>query len=115
MPTENKRHSILGIISGALGCVIFAIFSVSTLLFYLQFEKLVDIRSGDGFGLVQILMVLIVPIPVHLFCLILGAAALLFPNGRKFFPILGIVLNLIFGLISLFPWFWLIFKGMGRV
>jgi hypothetical protein len=115
MSDEDKRHSILGIVSGAIGGAVFAIFLASSLLFYLQFEKVVDVPSGGVLALLQIVMVLIVPVPVHLFCLILGAAALLFPKRRKFFPILSIALNFTFGLISLFPWLWLIFKGMGRV
>lgn len=69
----------------------------------------------EGLALLQIVVLMILPVPVHVLGVILGAVSAFFPSRRKLFPILGIVLNTVFGLFSLFPWLYLMFHSLGRV
>ena len=115
MQEITKKHSILGIVSCVIGCLLFLFFLLSTVFYYLQFQNITASPPDEGLGVLQMFSVMILPIPVHVLCLISGVLSLFFTNRKKFFPILGIVLNLTFAVISLFPWLWLIIRGMGRV
>jgi len=114
MKETTKSHSILGVVSCVIGCLMFFIFLLATVFYYLQFQHFIESPRDEGLGILQILVVMVLPLPVHIFCLILSVVPLFFPNRKKIFPILGIVLNSIFAAISLFPWLWLIIGGMGR-
>lgn len=114
MKEAVKTHSIIGIVSCVIGIGMFVLFLMATLAFYFQFKSQRGPNS-EGLAVLQLVIEMILPIPVHLAGLILGVAALFFPNRKKLFPILGVVLNLIFGLSGLFPWLWLIIGGLGRV
>lgn len=115
MQETNKKHSIIGIVSCTIGCLTFLIFLLAVVFYYLQFQNITGRAQDDALGILQMSAAMILPVPVHIFGLILGAIALFFPNRKKLFPFLGTVSNLIFGFISLFPWLWLIVGGMGRV
>lgn len=111
----TKRHSILGVVSCVIGCLFFFIFLLAIVFYYLQFQGITSNPTDEGLAVLQMAAVMILPIPVHILCLILAAVSLFFKNRKKLFPILSVVLNLIFAVISLFPWLWLIIKAMGRV
>jgi hypothetical protein len=109
-----KPHSMIGILSCVVGIGMFLVFLLANVAYYLQFKQ--GRGSGsDELGLLQLLVEMVVPIPVHIVGLILAAVSLFFPNRKKMFPVLGVCLNLIFGLCSLFPWIWLVVAGLGRV
>ena len=109
-----KPHSIIGILSCVIAGGMFLVFLLATIAYYLQFKQGRGTGS-DELGLLQLLIEMVVPVPVHSVGLILGAVSLFFPNRKKLFPVLGVCLNLIFGLCSVFPWLWLVFAGFGRV
>lgn len=113
-----KSHSKLGIVSCVLALLVFAIFLVA--FGFASFEKSVDesTRYSETAGNLRLLsytFLMFVPIPMHILGLILGGISLFFPNRKKLFPILGVVLNLIFGLCGLLPYLVLAFYSMGRV
>jgi hypothetical protein len=115
MQQTTKLHSKLGIASCVIGLVMFVIFLIATLFYYLQFQKIIEGSLGDSVGFLQLMAETVLPIPIHAIGLILGVVALFFPNRKKLFPIIGVISNLIFGLISLFPWLYIIVGSMGRV
>jgi len=114
MSQAIKTHSIIGIVSCVIALGMFLLFLIAGIAYYIQFQQQAGSGSED-LALLQLLVEMFAPVPVHLVGLILGVIAMFFPNRKKLFPATGIALNLIFGLCSLFPWFWLIFKSMGRV
>lgn len=99
----TKPHSKLGIASCVIGLATFLIFLLA-LVFWLNgfwcpgcFGEL-----ESQFILGSLAVMLLTPIPA-LVGLMLGAVSLFFPNRRRLFPIIGVVLNLVFGVIGLFP------------
>lgn len=100
MKEANKKHSILGIVSCVIGCLMFFVFFVAVISAFLFELKMLPKELGG----LYLLVILILPIPVHIFGLVLGAVTIFFPNRKKLFPILGTVSNLIFALASLYPW-----------
>jgi len=108
-----KTHSKIGIASCGVGIVMFSLFLIATIAYYFQFKQGTGASSQD-MALLQLLVEMIVPVPVHIIGLILGIVSVFFPNRKKLFPVLGIIFNLFFGLCSLFPWLWLIIGGMGK-
>jgi len=109
-----KKHSKIGIASCAIGVTMFLFFLIATVAFSFQLKEKRGAGSDEAW-LVQLLVEMLFPVPVHLIGLALGAAALFFPNRKKLFPVLGVLLNLVFGVASLFPWLWLIVASLGRV
>ena len=103
MKEFTKPHSKLGIASCVIGLTTFLIFLLA-MVFWLNgiwcpgcFGEL-----GSDFVLGSLAVWLLLPIPA-LVGLILGAVSLFFPNRKKLFPIIGVVLNLIIGVIGTFP------------
>ena len=103
MKEFTKPHSKLGIASCVIGLTAFLIFLLA-MVFWLNgiwcpgcFGEL-----GSDFVLGSLAVWLLLPIPA-LVGLILGAVSLFFPNRKKLFPIIGVVLNLIIGVIGTFP------------
>lgn len=114
MQRTVEPHSKIGVVSGAMGIGMFLIFLIGISAYYFQ------IRQGRGpnsevLADLQLMIVWLLPVPVHIIGLILGVVSLFFPNRKKLFPILGVVGNLIFSLIGVFPWLWLVIGGMGKV
>lgn len=113
-----QLHSKLGIASCVFGIIIFLIFLLGIGLYSLEFTFGHSLGTGELAGdlrLLNLAFLMFVPIPAHLIGLILGVISLFFPNRKKLFPILGVGLNLIFGLCSLFPYLYLAFYSLGRV
>lgn len=105
MKEITKPHSKLGIASCVIGLTTFLIFLLA-MVFWLNgfwcpgcFGEL-----ESQFILESLAVLLLVPIPA-LVGSILGAVSLFFPNRMKLFPIIGVVLNLIIGVIGMFPIF----------
>lgn len=103
MKEFTKPHSKLGIASCVIGLTTFLIFLL-VMVFWLN-----GFWCPGCFGEIEsqfiigsLAVMLLTPIPA-LVGLILGAVSLFFPNRRKLFPIIGVVLNLIIGVIGLFP------------
>src|SRR5215203_1453411 len=103
MKEFTKPHSKLGIASCVIGLTTFLIFLLA-MVFWLN-----DVWCPGCFGererqflLGSLDVMLLTPIPA-LVGLILGAVSLFFPNRKKLFPIIGVVLNLIIGVIGTFP------------
>lgn len=104
MNETTKPHSKLGIASCVIALITFLIFLIAIGFWLNGFRCPVCSEDMKGYiMLVGIGVVLVVPIPTHLVGLILGIVSLFFPNRKKLFPIIGIVLNLIFGVIGMFP------------
>ena len=68
---------------------------------------------SEGLTLWQMVVVMVLPIPVHVIGIALGVVSLLFPNRKKLFPVLAFGLNGFFGLCSLAPWVWLALHAPG--
>lgn len=118
MQQTVKIHSKLGIASVVGGSGMFCVYLLALAVYYFEQglgHSLGQSESASDIRLLDIFMMLLVPIPAHIVCLIPGIVALFFPNRRKLFPIIGVVLNLIFGVLALFPWLYLVFASMGRV
>lgn len=104
MKELTKPHSKLGIASCVIALITFLILLL--VMFYWLIRSPCPGCSEDLKGyimLVGLVVMLVVPIPAHLVGLILGAVSLFFPNRKKLFPIIGVILNLIFGAIGTFP------------
>lgn len=113
MSQITKTHSKIGIASCVIGIAMFPLFLIATIAYYFQFKQGTGASSAD-MQLIQLLTEMVLPIPVHIFGFILGAISIFFPNRKKLFPGLGMILNLVFGLCSLFPWLWLVIGGVGK-
>ena len=118
MRQTEKIHSKLGIASCVIAAVMFFVFLLAIFIY--------NAESGFGFSfghgelagdarLLNIVILMFFPIPVHAIGLILGVTALFFPNRKKLFPVAGVLSNLIFGLSGLFPWAYLAVASLGRV
>ena len=107
-------HSKVGIASCVLGVGMFLAFLVGILYFNISFDS--DARerwfSSDGMFALQLFVVVFLPIPVHVVGFVLGSVSLFFPTRKKLFPLLGMILNLLFGICSLFPWLWLFWLAL---
>jgi hypothetical protein len=113
-----KPHSKLAIASCLLAIVVFAIFVIAFGFAYFEQSFDESWRYSETMGNLRLSVyafLMFVPIPAHLFGLILAIVSLFFPNRKKLFPILGVVLNFIFGLCGLLPYFVLAIYSMGRV
>ena len=104
MNESTKPHSKLGIASCVVGLITLSIFLMAVVFWVSGFWcSGCSQELKDPIILGSLAVMLLVPLPAHLVGLILGAVSLFFPNRKKLFPILGVVLNLIFGLIGAFP------------
>ncbi len=113
-----KRPSLLGVASCLLALIVFAIFVIGFAFAYFEQSFDESWRIGETVGTLRLLdytFLMFVPIPAHLLGLVLAAISLFFPNCSKFYSILGVILNLIFGLCGLLPYFVLAVYSMGRV
>jgi hypothetical protein len=88
-----QRHSKLGIAACFTGAAAFVI-SIALALLYRREPNV----------LFRMLLIVLLPILIHLLCLILSCGALFFPNRRKFYPGLGAVLNALFFILTVAPW-----------
>jgi 4-hydroxybenzoate polyprenyltransferase len=68
--------------------------------------------SSELFNLWQLVVLLFLPIPVHLVGFVMGSVSLFFPRRKKLFPLLGMILNLVFGVCSLFSWLYVGWLGL---
>ncbi|MEQ1763956.1 MAG: hypothetical protein ABL984_12535 [Pyrinomonadaceae bacterium] len=98
-----KPHSKLGIAACVIALITFLIF----LLAMVFWTNVIWCPGCSGelasnFVLAGLATWLLLPIPA-LVGLILGAVSLFFPNRRKHFPVIGVVLNLIVTVIGTFP------------
>lgn len=93
----------------------FAAFSVVSAIYYLQFRGQAPVSQDDGVAMLQLVVQMVLPVPVHIAGAIMGVAASFFPSRRKLFGIAGVVLNLVFGVLGIVPWFYLAVGGTGRV
>jgi hypothetical protein len=84
----------------------FAAFLAASLYFHFATGSGLEAPAFDSRGLNVLLIVvqMALPVPVHAALFVLGVVALFFPRRKKLFPILAVALNLVFGLLSLFPW-----------
>ncbi|HRH45124.1 MAG TPA: hypothetical protein PKY82_26030 [Pyrinomonadaceae bacterium] len=113
-----KTHSKLGIASCLLGTFLFLIFLLGIALYNLEFTFGYSLGTGElvnDLRFLNISYLMFVPIPAHSIVLIIGFISLFFPNRKKLFPILGVILNLIFGLCGLFPYLAIAYWSLGRV
>lgn len=88
-----KPHSKIGIAACIIGAAAFLISGVMVLIYLSQPNVLLWILF---FALITILASTV--------GLILSLTALFFPNRRKFYPILGAGLNVLFLICSFSPW-----------
>lgn len=103
MKESTNPHSKLGIASCVIGLTTFLIFLLAMVFWLIPFWcPGCSQELKDQIILGSLAVLLLVPIPA-LVGLILGAVSLFFPNRRKLFPIIGVVLNLIIGVIGTFP------------
>jgi hypothetical protein len=93
MNESTKQHSKLGIASCVIALMTFLIFLLAVAMFFLYPQSL-NYLTLRGY-----LILLLVPIPTSVVGVILGVIPLFFPNRTKQFQIIGIALNLIFGVI----------------
>lgn len=104
MNESTKPHSKLGIASCVIGLIAFLIYLLAMVFWLIPFWcPGCSQELKDQFILGSLAVMLLVPIPTHIVGLILGAVSLFFPNRKKILPIIGVVLNLIFGVIGAFP------------
>ena len=103
MKESAKPNSKLGIASCVIALTTFLIFLLAIIFWFNGFW------CPGCFGEVESQLILgslavwvLLPIPA-LAGLVLGAVSLFFPNRKKLFPIVGVVLNLIVGVIGVFP------------
>ena len=115
MSQTAKTHSIIGCISCVIALGMLLIFLLSLLSYNYQLNKLFGDSVSDDLALLQITTLMLVTIPVHLVGLSLGIISVFFPNRKKLFPVLGIILNFIFGCLGLIPYFYIAFYSLGRV
>lgn len=104
MNESTKPHSKLGIASCVIGLITFLIILLVMAFWMSSFPCpgcSEELRGNLMLGSIAVLF--LVPIPVHIVGLILGTVSLFSPNRKKLFPILGVVLNLIFGVVGAFP------------
>jgi hypothetical protein len=94
MNESTKQHSKLGIASCVIALMTFLIFLLAVAMFFLYPQSL-NYLTLRGY-----LILLLVPIPTSVVGVILGVIPLFFPNRTKQFPIFGIALNLLFGVIG---------------
>ena len=92
----------------------FLAFLMATAAYHFQFRDQLPVLP-EGLAVLQMAIQMVLPLPVHAIGIVLGAVSVFFPSRRKLFPVLGIVLNAVFGLVSLFPWLSLMFHSLGRV
>lgn len=96
-------HSKLGIASCIIALATFLIFLIAMAIWLIPFWcPECSQESKDRLIIGSLFIMLVSPVPA-LIGLILGAVSVFFSDRRKLFPILGIVLNLIFGGIGTFP------------
>ncbi len=113
-----KPPSLLGVASCLLALIVFAIFVIGFAFAYFEQSFDESFRTGETVGNLRILdsaFLMFVPIPMHILGLILAVISLFFPNRKKIYSILGVILNLIFGLCGLLPYFVLAIYSMGRM
>jgi phage-related protein len=104
MNESTKPHSKLGIASCVIGLITFLIFLLAMVFWLIPFWcSGCSQELKDQIILGSLTVMLLVPIPAHIVGLILGTVSLFFPNRKKLFPILGVVLNLIFAALGAFP------------
>jgi hypothetical protein len=114
MTQMQKTHSMVGIAACVAGVGMFVAFLIGTLYFHFAFRHPQEPWfSSDALDLLQLVVVMVLPIPVHVIGLVLGLVSLFFPQRKKRFPILAIILNLVFGICSLIPWVWLALHSSG--
>ena len=82
MQQTVEPHSKIGVVSGAMGIGMFLIFLKGIIAYYFQ------IRQGSGpnsevLADLQLMIVWLLPVPVHIIGLILGVVSLFFPNRKK--------------------------------
>lgn len=108
MNESTKPHSKLGISSCVIGLITFLLFlmAVAVLLNWGGIRKYFgdDVTTYSQLVVLSILIGLFLTIPAHIIGLILGVVPLLSSNRKKLFPLLGVVLNLIFGACGSLPW-----------
>lgn len=103
MKESTQSHSKLGIISCVIGIITFLIFLLAMVFWLIPFWcSGCSKELKDPIILGSLTVMLLVPVPA-IAGFILGTVSLFFPNRKKLFPILGIVLNLIFGAFGTFP------------
>ena len=110
-----KPHSKLGIASCAGAVAMFLLFVSGALVLHFAFGSYPQEPwlSSDVLFLLPVLAVMVLPIPVHVLGFVLGLVALFFPDRRRLFPFLGMILNSVFGLCGLIPWVWLALHAPG--
>jgi hypothetical protein len=102
--TAAKPHSKLGIASCITGAAAF-LSSGALVLIYLSQPNV----------LLRILFFALITISASTVGLILSLAALFFPNRKKFYPILGAGLNVLFLICSFSPWVYFLTGAKIRV
>ena len=109
------QHSKIGIASFAVAVLMFLSFLTAALYLEVAWDAQSRERWFHSEGLVmwQIVVVWILPIPVHAVGFVLGSVSLFFPTRKKLFPLLGIALNGLFGFAGLIPWLWLALHAPG--
>ena len=112
---NHRRHSLFGVSACLLGAAMFVLFAVVMGLYVLQFNDRIAAPQDEGIALLMLVSGMVLPVPVHLFAALLGAVGLFAGKRKRTFPIAAIVANLVFGTISLLPWLYLMFAGLGRV
>ena len=109
-------HSKLGIASFAVAVVMFLAFLLALLHYNLVFgspREQPPWFSSPALNTLELVVLMVLPIPVHAVGFVLGAVSLFFPTRKKLFPLLGIALNGLFGFCGLIPWVWLALHAPG--
>lgn len=109
-----KPHSKLGIVSCAVGLVMFLVMTVLLIANNLADRVTSDPQQIGGVMIATWVTAGFVLIPVHLAGLGLGVVGLFMRGTRKVFAWIGVALNLILGIGSVWPWIYLIWHGLGR-
>src|SRR6185503_2279433 len=99
MTPSGKTHSKIGIVACAGGAAMFLFFLVGCFFFFRSWPES-EYPFSQLVNLMPMILVLLLPIPVHVLGLVLGVVSLFFPKRRVLFPILAIILNLMFGILS---------------
>jgi hypothetical protein len=115
MAETERRHSKVGIASCGLAVVMFVSFLMAALYLQTAWNSESQARwfHSEGLALLQLVVVMFLPVPVHIIGFVMGAVSLFFPNRKKLFPILAIALNGLYGFLSLIPWIWLALHSSG--
>lgn len=114
VPKNQRIHSRIGIASCVVGGGMFLLL-LAGIVYQLMEGRMKEagFESG-GLSVFAFAVVFFLPLPVHVIGLVLGVVSLFFPKRKKLFPVLGVILNFLFGVFSLGPLIFLALK-MGGV